>query len=134
MAVDAPRPQGRAAADCRALVRALPSHVADQKRRDVSPSGALAAAWGDPAIVLRCGVPRPTGLDKFAACQVTNGVGWFIPEDQITGSATDITMTTVGRETYVQVQLPSDYFPPAAAMADLAPALKRTVPQVKPCL
>jgi hypothetical protein len=132
--VQAPSPQGKAATDCRALVGALPAHVADQKRRDVSPSGAPAAAWGDPAIVLRCGVPKPAGLDKFASCQVTDGVGWYIPESQITGAPTDVTMTTVGREAYVEVRLPRDYFPPAAAMVDLAKAIKKTVPQLRPCL
>ena len=93
-----------------------------------------AAAWGDPPILLRCGVPKPRGLDKFATCQVVNGVGWFIPEDQSQGDRVDITMTTVGRSQNVEVFLPSDYFPPANAMVDLASAIKRTIREDKPCL
>jgi hypothetical protein len=37
----------------------LPEQVEGQQRRDVEPAGPLAAAWGDPAIVLRCGVGPP---------------------------------------------------------------------------
>jgi hypothetical protein len=43
-------------------------------------------------------------------------------------------MTTVGRASNVEVRIPEDYFPPAAAMVDLAPALKRTVRELRPCL
>jgi len=45
-----------------------------------------------------------------------------------------ISMTTVGRAENVEVRLPRDYFPPAAAMADLAPAIKATIRDVRPCV
>ena len=83
---------------------------------------------------LRCGVPRPKGLDRFAGCQVANGVGWFIPESQQTGQPVAVTMTTVGRAQNVEVRIPADYFPPVTTMADLAPALRRTIRQVRPCV
>ena len=119
---------------CRALVGALPDHVADQPKREVDTGKGFGAAWGDPAIELRCGVPTPKGFDKFATCQVTNGVGWFIPESQQTGKPVDIVMTTIGRAQNVEVRIPADYFPPANTMVDLAAAVKRTVREVKPCL
>ncbi len=134
MSVDSPQLHGSDARACSSLVARLPSHVDGQPRRKVAPARGSSAAWGDPPIVLRCGVPRPRGLDRFATCQEANGVGWWIPEKQITGRPTDITMTTVGRAQYVQVRLPVDYFPPAAAMADLAPAIKATVRLVRPCV
>jgi hypothetical protein len=108
--------------------------VADQPRRPVDDNGAYAAAWGDPEIVLRCGVPTPRGFDKFATCQVTNGVAWFIPESQTQGRRVDVVMTTIGRSQNVEVAIPSDYFPPANAMVDLAAAVKRTIREEKPCL
>jgi hypothetical protein len=43
-------------------------------------------------------------------------------------------MTTVGRAEYVEVQVPADYFPPANTMVDLAPAVKQTIRQVRPCV
>jgi hypothetical protein len=131
--VDAPAVTGDVARACAALVDALPDRVDDQDRREVEGTG-RAAAWGDPAIELRCGVRRPDALDPFATCQVVNGVGWFIPEEQQTGRPHAITMTTVGRAAYVEVRLPRRYWPPAAAMADLARAVRRTVREVKPCL
>jgi hypothetical protein len=45
-----------------------------------------------------------------------------------------VLMTTVGRRVNVEVALPSEYFPPATAMVDLAAAVRRTDPQVKPCV
>jgi hypothetical protein len=132
--VESPTLHGADASACRALVAALPDRVADQDRRPVEPGDAYAAAWGDPAIVLRCGVGRPAGFDAFSTCQETDGVGWFIPEDQITGSPADITMTTIGRTQNVEVRIPADYFPPATTMVDLAPAIKATIREVKPCV
>ena len=133
VSVNAPPLTAAHARACRALVEALPDKVADQPRRPVDGEG-YAAAWGDPAIVLRCGVPTPRGFDKFATCQVTNGVGWFIPESQVQGRRVDVLMTTIGRTENVEVALPSDYFPPANAMVDLAAAVKRTIPEERPCV
>jgi hypothetical protein len=106
-------------AECRALLEALPKSVADQSRRTVSGS-AYAAAWGDPAIVLRCGVPLP---DDFAGapCITRNGIGWSVPADQADGGGTLIVMTLAFRTPVVQVRVPAHYRPngPAEVMADL---------------
>jgi hypothetical protein len=134
VSLDAPAVRGADARACAALVDALPDRVADLPRVDSDPGKGYGAAWGDPAVELRCGVPRPAGLDAFATCQTTNGVDWFIPESQQTGRPEDITMTTVGRSVNLEVRIPSAYFPPAAAMVDLAPAVKRTTRSVRPCL
>jgi hypothetical protein len=132
--IDAPSVSGADAAACKALVASLPSHVADQARRTSSDGSGYGAAWGDPAIVLRCGTGPGAGFTDTSHCQVTNGVGWYVPDSQIQGRAVDVTMTTVGRAQNVQVSIPKDYFPPAAAMVDLAPAIKRTIREVRPCL
>jgi len=105
VSVNAPPLTGADARGCRALLKALPDSIADQPRRKVADEGGYGAAWGDPPIVLRCGVPKPRGLDAFATCQVVNGVGWFIPEAQSQGDPVDITMTTVGRRQNVEVSL-----------------------------
>jgi len=137
VSLDAPSPSGADARACAALVAALPDEVADQPTREADAGDGYGAAWGapgDPVIELRCGVPRPEGLTSTSACEVANGVGWFVPEDQQTGGPADITMTTVGRAQYVEVRVPEEYFPPATAMVDLAPALKRTIRSVRPCV
>ena len=131
--VDAPAVSGADRRTCAALADALPDRVADQPARRVEGTG-YAAAWGDPAIELRCGVPRPAGFGDFAQCQNANGVDWYIPTSQLDGEPTDITMTAVGRATYVEVRLPEAYWPPVNAMVDLARAVKRTDREVRPCL
>ena len=133
VAIAGPKPTGETAKECGALVDALPDAVDDLLRRPVTPKDAAGAAWGDPAIVLRCGVPEPKGFTKYSTCQIVDGVAWFIPDVQITGAPVDITMTTVGRSANVEVRLPKEYFPPAQAMVDLAPAIKRTTTNEKPC-
>ncbi len=128
--VDAPSVSGSAARSCAALVKALPSAVSDQKVRRVDGRG-YAAAWGDPPIELRCGVRRPAAMDRFASCQVVNGVGWFLPESQ--SSDAPVTLTTMDRAVFVQVRIPQKYFPPATTMVDLGPAVRRTLPRNRRC-
>jgi hypothetical protein len=125
---------GKTARACAALVDALPDEVADQPRRDVDSGDGYGAAWGDPAIELRCGVPRPDGFGRASECQSVNGVDWYVPESQQTGRPEDITMTSVGRAEYVEVRVPQQYFPPASAMVDLGPAVRRTIRSVRPCV
>lgn len=120
-------------AACERLVGALPDVVDGLDRRPVEPEGAYGAAWGDPPVVLTCGVPEPAGFDELATCQIANDVAWFIPEEQITGSPLEIVMTTVGRSVDVEVRLPAEYWPPADAMVDLADAITRTTTETEPC-
>lgn len=133
--VRAPAVSGPAARRCVGLLKALPRSVTGQQRRTVS-TGAhdYAAAWGDPPIVLRCGVPKPKGLNRFATCQQVNGVGWFVPPAQIDRGPGPITMTTIGFQPRMQVQLPGDYWPPAAAMADLAASVKASLQRTHSCV
>ncbi|MDQ3615291.1 MAG: DUF3515 domain-containing protein [Actinomycetota bacterium] len=127
-------PGGRDARACARLIEALPDAVSDQQRQDIEPAEAYGAAWGDPAIVLRCGVDPPEGFDEFATCQRANGVDWFVPEAQIEDQGADVVMTTVGFEQSVEVAVPAEYRPPAVAMVDLAGAIKRSIRQTKPCV
>jgi hypothetical protein len=119
---------------CRALLNSLPSRVADEGRRTVTKS-AYAAAWGDPAIVLRCGVGRPKGFTKFSQCQRANGIDWFVPDSVIDDLSADAVMTTVGRTPAIEVRLPAHYRPAgsAAVMVDLAPVLKAHTRETTPC-
>ncbi len=133
--VRTPRVSGSTSGHCAGLLKALPRSVAGQKRRAVSTgSHQYAAAWGDPPIVLRCGVPRPKGLTRSATCQQVNGVGWFVPPAQINRGRGPIVMTTIGVQPRVQVRLPGEYWPPAAAMADLAGSVKAALRHTRSCV
>ncbi len=133
-AVDLPE-QDVSAADrkaCTALVDDLPHRVSERARRETKGSP-LGAAWGDPAIVLRCGVGTPEGYEPGSPCQRVNGVDWFVPEDQIEDQGSDVLLTTIGRSPAVEVAVPSDYRPPDAVMVDLADAIKEHTEAVEPC-
>jgi hypothetical protein len=119
---------------CGHLLDALPARVGDQPHRAVTGSP-YAAAWGDPAIVLRCGVGTPEGYDRFARCQRADGVDWFVPESTIRDQQEDAVMTTIGRSPAVEVRLPARYRPEGAAsvMVDLAPAIKAHTTETSPC-
>jgi hypothetical protein len=112
---------------CRNLDEALPSTVDDQERRDPSPESALTAGWGNPAIILRCGVERPEKMSDTEADGVeVNGVGWLL-EKQRDGS---FRFTTALRKAYVEVSIPEDRTADGLApLVDLASAVKKTIPE-----
>lgn len=118
--------------ECAALIDALPETVSGKKVRAVS-GPAYAAAWGDPAIILRCGVGKPEGFDKFSACQRADGIDWFVPEEVFEDQSADVLMTTVGRSPAVDVLVPARYRPTLGPMIDLAPALKAHTTATTPC-
>lgn len=113
--------------DCEGLLGDPPASVAAQPRRMVA--GRTAAAWGDPPIVLRCGVEKPVALTPNSRCDDIDGVGWFA-EKQSDGWL----FTTIGRDYFVSVDVPSDYAPAADALADLSDVVARHDPVVKPCV
>ena len=120
---------------CTGLIGALPDRVDDEDRAEVDPADGYVAAWdADAPIVLTCGVPEPAGFDRFATCQVVNGVGWFIPDAQVQRGPGPITMTTVGRAQNVEVRLAAEHWPPANAMVDLSAAIEQTLREVEPCV
>ncbi len=123
---------GKDRAACLRLVEALPDRVSDQPRRQTTGSP-LGAAWGDPPIVLRCGVGTPKGYDRFAACQTVNGLDWFVPDEASEDQDLDVVMTTVGRRPSVEVELPATYRPPVAAMVDLGSVIEQHTDVVRRC-
>jgi Protein of unknown function (DUF3515) len=119
----------RGPAECAELLDALPAVVDGQERREVEPADALAAAWGDPVIVLRCGVADPERLTSSSPCAEVNRVGWFAEQRE-----DGYRFTTIGRSSNVQVQVPYEYEPAADALVDVADAVRSTVPEEQPCV
>jgi hypothetical protein len=76
--VDAP---GATAAACTSLMAALPDPLGALPRRQIeqgdNPLLAGVAAWGEPAVILRCGVPTPQELTCSSPVQVVDGVAWL---------------------------------------------------------
>jgi Protein of unknown function (DUF3515) len=109
-------PDGDSAA-CSALTGRLPSTVLARARTRLDVTGA--ARWGDPSIVLRCGVP-PTGPTSDP-CIEADGVDWTFRENG--GS---FRFTTFGRDPAVEVTVPGSIgrTNASAALIDLAAAVK----------
>jgi len=113
--------------DCVGLYNDVPRTVAGQDERRVEDD--LAVAWGDPPIILRCGVEKPEQLSPDARCDMVDGIGWFTQEDD-----DGYLFTTIGRQYYVSVEVPSDYDPAADALVDLGDVIGRHDPEVDPCV
>jgi hypothetical protein len=122
-------------AHCQRLTDALPDSVADQDRRKTQPAAALGGAWGDPAIVAQCGVGVPDGFSRSAVCTEADGVGWYVPDQQVDDQSADVVMSTAGYRPVLQVSVPATYRPNglAAAMVELAPMVKEYTRLVHPC-
>jgi hypothetical protein len=113
--------------DCKALMADVPQHVAGQGRLNVP--GQVAAAWGDPAIILRCGVEKPEALTPSSRCFDVSDVGWLAES-----TADGYLFTTIGRTFHVSVEVPKTYDPAADALADLAASVKKHDPEKEPCV
>jgi hypothetical protein len=123
--VAVPVPDPLTSSYCRALHEALPQRVGGLPRHDLKPESDLTAGWGDPAIVLRCGVPRPAVDDDPEADGVdVDEVGWSV--EHVENGA--LRLTTTYRKAYVEVTLPEKYAGDVGPLTDLAGAVQRTVP------
>jgi hypothetical protein len=122
-----PSPDGKVTKLCRNLDEALPGKVDGLGRNDPEPSSALTAAWGSPAIILRCGVSRPAAMNDPEADGVeVNGVGWLL-QKQDDGS---FRFTTTLRRAYVEVVIPKDRTGDGMApLTDLAASVKKAIPE-----
>ncbi|MFD0369320.1 MULTISPECIES: DUF3515 domain-containing protein [unclassified Streptomyces] len=123
--VPVPSPPAAEAALCRALAKELPGTVAGLERTGTEPESELTAAWGDAAIVLRCGVPRPEKMNDPQAQGVeADGVGWLVEQREGDGPR----FTTTYRRTYVEVSLDERYAHDMGPLVDLAAPVKKAVP------
>lgn len=121
--VPAPTPDPGVARMCQALHRGLPQRLRGQERRTTRPDSPLVAAWGTPAIALRCGVPRPPALTPTSELAAVDGLPW-LPEPP----GRPARFTAVGLRAYVEVTVPATYAPPGEVLGELGPAVKKAIP------
>lgn len=121
---------------CAELLDALPQTLFGQPRRPVQPQGAPGVAWGDPAVVLTCGVPAPAGYQPTAHCSQVRGVGWYVPDEQLGDLGEEVVATALTHTPYVELRVPPERRAVGVdrALADLAPAVKGTLAEDRPCL
>ena len=105
-------------AGCTALLPRLPATLLGRGRTTATVAGS--ATWGDPAIVLRCGVTPPG--PSADACVEVDDTDWLFTEDQTT-----LRFTTYGRTPAVELAVPAgsvDRTQASGALAELAAAVR----------
>jgi hypothetical protein len=126
-------------ATCKDLLSRLPDTVAGQRESDVSDPDTAVKTWGEPPIVLRCGVSKPAALSPTSQCLAVNDIDWFASAggqevDLAKPPAGTVDFTTVGRTVNVQVSVPDKWSPASDALVDVSDAITRTTRPVQdPC-
>lgn len=112
---------------CAALYSALPSTLGGQPRRTLVGDPQDAAAWGDPAIVLRCGLPTPAELtcsSQLTAVSGANGLAGVLWLQLSEGGQT--TYLAADRPVRIALTLPDGAG--SAAIQDLSAVIAGTMP------
>jgi hypothetical protein len=119
--VDVPKVTPQADASCPALMKTLPLELMGDQSRRVRSASPFAYAWGDPPVVLVCGVAAPAGYVRGASAIQINGVQWFVDTDD----PHTVVWTTVDRPVNVEVRVPAtvDSAPVTALTTQIAKAL-----------
>lgn len=106
---------------CAQVLDALPVQLDGQNPRKVFV--AQTVAWGDPPVILTCGVARPSGLVAGSTAPVldVSGVEWFV-EDQ----KSVVVYTVVDRSVYIQVSYHGNL--PQPPLAPISTAVLQALP------
>jgi uncharacterized protein DUF3515 len=123
--VSPPPPSAVASRDCPAVISHLPQRLAGKPAREARSSSPYVASWGEPPLVLRCGVPRPAGFTGGSELTVVNGVQW-LPDPR----PKETVWTAVDRGAYVELTIPGGFT--GSAVVELSAALTQALPARKP--
>jgi hypothetical protein len=130
--VPAPPHASQEAGPCGRLLAQLPLQLGRLQPRVVHtrPETPYVVAWGDPAVVLSCGVDRPHDL------RPTSGAQYFVngpaggPYYDVTSGGDDANVwTTVDRGPYVAITVPKQY-QGSSVLPPLSRAIARALPAV----
>ncbi|MET3803845.1 hypothetical protein ABIB25_000831 [Nakamurella sp. UYEF19] len=119
---------GANSAACKSLMPALPGKLGDGPRRQIDGEPAGIAAWGDPAVILRCGLETPQDLTCSSALVQVNGVSWLQLTEAGLGSTTYI---AADRSVRVAVTVPDGSG--TAAIQQVSNAVSTTLQFRQPC-
>jgi len=105
---------------CEPVLASAPINLLGELQRETSPSRVAAIAWGDPAIVLACGVDPASTIN--AQVIVVDGIEWVAEPAGVDG-ADGTVFTTFDSEPVLQLRVPANYRPEIDAVAELSAAL-----------
>jgi hypothetical protein len=126
VAVDTPEVTPAADLACPVLMGQLPLELAGESSRLVDSDTPFAYAWGDPAVVLICGVDPPAGYVVGSSTIIISGVEWFVD----TSDPALVVWTTVDRNVPVQVRVPAST--DSASVTALCPVIATALPYTEP--
>jgi len=124
--VDTPDVTPAADLACPVLMGQLPLELAGETSRMVASDTPFAYAWGDPAVVLICGVDPPAGYVVGSQSLEINGVQWFVD----TADPDTVVWTTVDRNVPVQMRVPAST--DSALVTAAGPIIAGAIPYTDP--
>ena len=124
--VDTPDVTPEADLACPVLMGQLPLEMAGESSRQVDSDSPFAYAWGDPPVVLVCGVAPPAGYAADSGTLAVNGVEWFVDDSDPDAYV----WTTVDRLVPVEVRVPAEY--DSALVTALGPIISTALPYTEP--
>jgi hypothetical protein len=117
-----PNPDSNIAQICEAAVANLPEVVDGVSQVSTNPKSPYTAAWGDPAITLRCGAEFPADYSANASLVSVNDLDWFSSE-----RVDAYVFTNTSSEVFIEITVPIKDSSPAGALAQLAPWVKSVI-------
>jgi hypothetical protein len=103
---------------CTELGGIVPVSLGGALLRDTDPDSPGTKAWGDPAIVMRCGVPVPEAYSTASQLLTVNNINWY-PEELQAG----VRFTSMETIDLVEVSIPSAYDTTADILTELSSAI-----------
>lgn len=116
-AVEVSVPDAGSSEACAAAATHWPDTLSGEPTVETDPEDPAVHAWGDPAIIARCGVPAMAPTTE--QCVVVDDVDW-VAEELDDGTR----LTTFGRDPAIEVLVPDDYAPAPLLLPRLAEAAR----------
>ena len=102
---------------CAAAAEHWPDQLGDLEARETDPSAPAIRAWGDPAVVARCGMPAMPPTQE--QCVVVDDIGWVAEE-----LGDGVRLTSFGRDPAIEVIVPSEHGPGPLLLPAFASAVE----------
>jgi hypothetical protein len=127
----APPHANEQAASCTKLLAQLPVSLGKLDPRIVhtTPDTTFVVAWGDPPVMLSCGVAKPKALHPGSSEQFISGGELDGPYYDVQRDGDANVFTTVDRGPYIALRIPAKY--PAA---DYLPLVSRAIAKALPAV
>jgi hypothetical protein len=108
---------------CTELGAILPVSIEGALLRSTNPDSPGTKAWGNPAIVARCGVAEPTAYSATSQLLEVDGVTWY-PEELQAG----VRFTSLQTPELVEVSIPNAYELTADILTELSLEISSLTP------